>query len=349
MKEFRRILIVRTDRVGDVVLTTPAIAALRKAFPHVRLAVLIAPGNRELLEGNPSVDEILVDDRKGKHRGFAGFLSLVKEIKKRQFDIAFVFHTKKRTNLLCFWAGIPQRAGYRNEKLGFLLTHPLADTRPQGLKHESEYCLDVLRSLEIPINNASPYVPVSIQGQQWVQQFLKGQGVGPQEALIAIHPGASCISKRWMPERFAQVADELIRRKAGRVVFVGGAENREIMKNVLAALKSPVIDATGKTSLGQLAALLKRCRLLVSNDSGPVHMAGALSVPVISIFGRNQAGLSPVRWGPLGPKSRILHKEVGCPVCLAHNCQIEFKCLTEIEPREVLEAVDGFDFAHHQP
>ena len=341
MRPFERILVVRTDRVGDVILTTPVIAALKEAFPQAHLAVLISPATRELLKDNPYVDEILEDDRKGRHRGFLGFHALADEIKKRKFDVAFVFHTKKRTNFLCFWTGIPQRVGYRNNKLGFLLTHPLTDTRPQGLKHESEYCLDILRSLGIPVKNPATYLVVNIQNQQWAQEFLKSAGMGAQETLVAIHPGASCISKRWMPERFAEVADELQLRRGVRVVFIGGGENLDLMRRVHAALKNRIIDATGTTSLGQLAALLKRCRLLISNDSGPVHMADALGVPVISIFGRNQAGLSPVRWGPLGAKSKILHREVGCPVCLAHNCQIDFKCLTEIQPREVLEAVDA--------
>ena len=341
--EFKNILIVRTDRVGDVMLTTPFITALRQAYPSACLTALVAPGTRELLDGNSDLNEILIDDRKGKHRGFAGFHSLAREIRKRNFDIAFVLHTKKRINFLCFWSGIPRRAGYRNEKLGFLLTDPLTDTRPQGLKHETEYCLDVLRYLGIPVKSPSPApsLSVNISSQQWVGQYLKEQGVGANQDLIAIHPGASCVSKLWMPERFGEVADELSQRHAARVIFIGGLEHREIMLRVRKVVKAPIIDATGKTTLGHLAALFKRCRLLISNDSGPVHMSAALGIPVLVIFGRNQAGLNPLRWRPLIAQSRVIHKEVGCEVCLAHNCQINFKCLAEVSSAEVIEAANS--------
>ena len=116
---YRNILIVRTDRIGDVVLTTPAIEALRKAFPQARISILVTPVTRELVEGNPYLDEVLIDDRKGRHGGVFGFFNLVKTLRKRQFDLAIILHTKKRTNSLCFLAGIPHRVGYKNNKFGF--------------------------------------------------------------------------------------------------------------------------------------------------------------------------------------------------------------------------------------
>ncbi len=341
MKKYRNILVVRTDRVGDVILTTPALAALRAGYPKARISILMAPSNLELVEGNPNLDEVLFDDRQGKHRGFIGFLKLVREVKSRAFDAAFIFHTKRRTNLLCFLAGIPETIGYKNDKLGFLLTRGLIDTRPQGLKPEAEYCLDVLRAVGIPIKDPQLFLYVSPEAERWARRFFLENGIDDQDKLVAIHPGASCISKRWMPERFAEVADQLRERRPYKIVFIGSADNREIMQNIKSALKIKALDATGMTTLAQLAGLLKRCALLISNDSGPVHIAAALKVPVISIFGRNQAGLSPLRWGPLTSKSVILHKEVGCPVCLAHNCNINFKCLEEIKTQEVLEAVDA--------
>ncbi len=341
MLKFKNILVVRTDRMGDVILTTPSIAALKENFPQARVSMLIAPSTYEIIEGNPHLDEIIVDDRQGVHRGFWGFCRLVKELRQRKFDLAIVYHTKKRTNLTCFAAGIPERIGYHNNKFGFLLTMKIPDQRPQGLKHEVQYCLDLLRAIGIERESKKLFMEVKKEWNHWAQQFLLQHGVNPGERLIAIHPGASCISKRWMPERFAQVADYLIVQYRSKVVLIGSAENKMIVAKILGSLKGEVVDATAQTSVGQLAALLKRCQLLVSNDSGPVHLAVAVGVPVISIFGRNQKGLSPIRWGPLGPNDRILHKEVGCPVCLAHNCQIEFKCLDEIKTGEVLEAVDS--------
>ncbi len=339
--DFRNILIIRTDRVGDVILTTPMMAALRQNYPEARISVLVSVSTLELVEGNPHLNEILVDDRHGKHQGFWGFFRLVRGIRQKNFDAAFVMHTKNRTNSLCFLAGIPHRIGYKNKKFGFLLTEPIADTRWQGLKHEVDYCLDVLKELGILSRESNLYLSVSRSAKEWAQRFLEQNQVKESDRLVAIHPGASCISKRWNPERFAEVANELFEKKGFKVILVGSKDNKDIIQKVKESFHHPVIDAIGQTTLGQLAGLFERCQLLISNDSGPVHMASALGVPVISIFGRNQAGLSPIRWGPWGHSGLVLHKEVGCHQCLAHNCRINFRCLDEIKPKEVLEAVDA--------
>ncbi len=339
--DFKKILVVRSDRVGDLILTTPVFQALREAYPEARIVALIAAGNEELLEGNPYLDHVLVDDKKVAHRGIKGFKKLLRSIKDECFDVAFILHTKNRTNLLCSTAGIPRRVGYRNDKLGFLLTDPVLDDRPQGNKHEAEYCLDVLRAVGVPVRAPGLHVMVQPRQADWVQDLLVQKGISESDRLVAIHPGASCISKRWMPEGFARVASELAQRPGVKIVVVGGKENTPIVQAMAKHLSYPFLDATGQTSLGQLAAILARCRVLISNDSGPVHLAAGLKIPVVAIFGRNQAGLSPTRWGPWGTPNRILHKEVGCDVCLAHRCQIQFKCLTEISPAEVVAAVDA--------
>jgi len=144
MKAVNNILIVRTDRIGDVVLTTPSIKALRDAFPEARISLLVAPLTKDLVDGLEGVDEVLVDDRKGEHRGLNGYRTLIRQLKSREFDLAVIYHTKKRTNLLCALAGIPRRIGYKNDKLGILLTDRLIDQRHEGKKHEAQYCLNVL-------------------------------------------------------------------------------------------------------------------------------------------------------------------------------------------------------------
>ena len=171
-----------------------------------------------------------------------------------------------------------------------------------------------------------------------VAQWLSAQGMATTDRVIAIHPSASCVSKRWMPERFAAVSDALIEEGGYQVIVVAGPDDRAFGAAMIRACRKPVIDACGQFSVAGLGELLRRCALLISNDSGPVHVAVAVGTPVVDIVGRNQAGLSPLRWGPLGPRDQVLHKEVGCPVCLAHNCNIAFKCLTEISVQEVLDS-----------
>ena len=339
MTSYQNILIVRTDRLGDVVLTTPVIAALRKACPKARISIMVRNETRDVVEGNLYLDQVIVYDREKTHKGPWGFWKFIFRLRREKFDLAIVLHTKKITNAICFLAGIPHRLGYKNEKFGFLLTHPLPDTRWQGTKHESEYCLDVLKALGIRDVPPEFYVPVQKEGEAWVQQFFLENQIKASERLIAVHPGASCISKRWPAQNFAEVINRIQNDSSARIVLIGKDDPSRAAGEILAAVKGPVVDLTGKTSVSQLISLLKRCHLLISNDSGPVHVASALGVPVVAIFGRNQAGLSPTRWRPWGEKSLVLHKEVGCPVCLAHRCQIDFKCLKEISPQEVLEGL----------
>src|SRR3989338_9612697 len=176
---FSRTLVVRTDRMGDVVLTTPFVKALRRAYPATHLSILVTPATKDLVIGNPYLDEVLVDDRAGRHKGVLGSLRLAREIRRGNFDAAFILHTKRRYNLACFLAGVPVRIGYRNDKMGFLLTHPLKDARHLGEKHESEYCLDVLKGVGIPADIEDVLgmlVPVHKDAETWVLNWLNSQG-----------------------------------------------------------------------------------------------------------------------------------------------------------------------------
>lgn len=350
MKEFSNILIVRTDRVGDVILTIPAIKALREALPHSRISLLVSPATRELVEGSPFVDEVLVDDRRHEHKGMAGFFRLLASLRRRRFDLAVIYHTKRRTNLLCFLAGIPCRIGYKNNKCGFLLTRPLADERPLGRRHEAQYCLDVVRALRIEsrIFAKTPdelaedlHVVLREESERWAEAFLAENSIGAAKRLVAVHPGASDPSKRWPPERFTEVIDVLAKRYDSQVVIIGTSETSDIAARIISQARAKVLDLTGKTSLSRLASLLKRCHLLISNDSGPVHLATAVGTPVVSIFTRNQPGINPERWRPLGAKSKVVSVPLDTTVSFKKAGSADSRYLEVITAGEVLEAVDA--------
>ncbi|MBI3315118.1 MAG: glycosyltransferase family 9 protein [Candidatus Omnitrophica bacterium] len=305
---FSRILIVRTDRMGDVVLTTPFIKALRRAYPAAHIATLVKPETKDLVIGNPYLDEVLVDDRAGRHKGVPGALRLAREIRRGNFDTAFILHTKRRYNFACFLAGVPARIGYRNDKMGFLLTHPLKDVRHLGEKHESEYCLDVLKGVGIPADIEDVLgvlVPVHKDADTWVLNWLNSQGIKAGE-FIAMHPGASDPAKCWPAASFAALIRRLIDRYDFKVVLIGGPQTVTICGEIMRLCPASVMDLSGRTSVAQSAALLSRCRLLISNDSGPVHLAAGVGVFVISLFLRDQPGINPKRWKPLGPKGFFL-------------------------------------------
>lgn len=342
-KNFKKILVVRTDRIGDVILTTPAIKALRNAYPEAHITVLVTPMTKELVEGNECIDEVLVDDRHGVHNGLKGYLKLIAEIRHKQFDCALIYHTKKRTNALCFLSGIPVRIGYKNNKFGFLLTVPLEDKRHRGEQHEAQYCLDVLKELDIDARDLSLYVPVNERSLQWVSQFQTEYAITDKNTLIGIHPGASDSAKQWTPQRFAQLIDALRDRYGATIVLIGNALSGRSAQTIQSLAKNPVIDLTGATTVGQLAALMTRCDLLISNDSGPVHVAAGVGTPVISIFTRNQPGINPERWRPLGERSRVVSVKPSQNAHLSFQQarSIDTKYLELIEIDEVLEEVDA--------
>lgn len=340
---YKNILIVRTDRIGDVVLTTPAINALRRAYPTARISVLVAPAARDLVDGNVCLDEVLVDDRRNEHKGLKGFLKLVWALRRKRFDLAVVLHTKKRTNLMCFLAGIPVRIGYKNEKFGFLLNRPLEDMRHKGEKHEAQYCLDVVKALGIEADDLRVYLPVKEDDIQWADRFRQEHCTAGAVRLIAIHAGASDPSKRWPESRFAQLMDALIDRYTAKVVMIGGFEISAVAQKIISLSKGGAVDLTGQTTVGQLAGLLARCDLLVSNDSGPVHVAAGVGTPVVSIFTRDQPGINPQRWRPLGEKTRVV--SVPPPrrrdVAFKKAGAVDTKYMELIATDTVLEAVDS--------
>jgi len=338
---YKNILIVRTDRIGDVVLTTPSITALRQHYPNAKISILVAPLTRELVDGNSCLDEVIVDDRNGEHKG-VGFFKLIGLLRRKRFDIVINYHTKKRTSLACFLAGIPIRIGYKNEKFGFLLNRPIVDTRQKGEKHEAQYCLDVLKELGIESIDLNVVLPVNEESVLWAERFTKDFGIEKSDQLIAIHSGASDPSKQWSENHFAELIDTLIDRYSAKIVMIGSLQVSDGAKKIMSLASAKIIDMIDKTTVGQLAALMARCDLLVSNDSGPVHVAAGVGTPVVSIFTRNQPGINPERWKPLSERSRVVSvapQSGDISFKKARSMDIEYMEL--IATTKVLEAVDS--------
>lgn len=338
--DFKRILIVRTDRIGDVLLSTPVIKALRAAYPQAYIAMMVSPYAKEIVDGNPFLDDVVIYDKDGKHKSWKRSFRFALNLKKKKFDLCLVLHPTNRVHLITYFAGIRKRVGY-DRKLGFLLSDKVVHKKQTGQFHELEYNLELVNYLGIEPRDKTLYMPIKKESELFIEGLLKRKGVNKDDRLLAIHPAASCISKIWPAERFALVADKLAEKYGFKILLIAGPKDLKVAEEVANKIHRLAINLAGKTSVSQLASLLKRCALFISNDSGPVHVASAVNTPVISIFGRNQAGLSPKRWGPIGEKSRILHKEVGCIACLAHNCKKNFSCLRAISVEDVLKLVES--------
>ncbi len=337
---YQRILIARTDRIGDVLLSTPVIKALRQKYPQAYISMIVAPYARDIVEDNPYLDEVIIYDKEIKHKSWMRSLKFASRLRKKKFDLAVILHPTNRLHLVTFLAGIPKRLGY-NHKFGFLNNCAKAHTKQEGRKHEAEYNLDLLCDLGVNGNVQDLFMPIKLESEQWVQDLFNSHGIKDKDKLLAINPGASCLSKIWPAANFVQVAQILASKHDFKIIIVSGPKDTSIANMIAQKLGDGALNLSGKTSVSHLASILKRCTLFISNDSGPVHIASSLGVPVISIFGRNQAGLSPLRWGPLGKQDKYLHKDIGCLECLAHNCKKDFACLKAISVEDVVSTVES--------
>jgi lipopolysaccharide heptosyltransferase II len=293
----RRILFLRTDRLGETLLNLPAIAALRQALPHASLTLAAHPELEPLMSSMPGIDRVLPYPPAPaapwwlRARRFGRFL------RRQRFDLAVVSNPKKELHLAVWLAGIPMRVGYAR-KWGWLLTHRLPDAKALGERHEVEYNLDLIRAVGIPVSVVRPEVPHFASEQVEVLQLIHQQGVKISEPFVVVHPWTSNPIKRWPLDRYRSLMQGIVERLHMNVVVVGGREERQRVADVLPEL--PVADLVGRLTLTQLAALLQRARAMISNDSGPMHLAAALGTPTIALFGTEDAAAGPRRWGPWG-------------------------------------------------
>ena len=335
-----RILLTRTDRIGDVVLSTPVIKAIRDSYPDAHIAFMVRPYAEALVDGNPYLDEVIIYDKFGKHKSFLNTIRFALGLKKKKFDLAIMLHPTNRSHLIAFFAGIPKRIGY-DRKLSFLLTKKVPHTKQEGKKHESEYTFDLLKEINIIGKPDELFVPLHRKDLDKVDEIFEKNNLSKDDTIITVNPGASCISKKWSADNFAILSDEIVSRFKAKIIIVTDKASIENATQVESKMQNKPINLAGKTTVGELAVIISKSNLFISNDSGPVHIAAAVGTPVISIFGRKDPGLSPKRWGPLSKKSAVFHKDVGCDVCFAHNCKLGFKCLKAITTTEILEVVDS--------
>ncbi len=337
--KYKRILIIRIDKIGDLVLSTPVIKAVRDAYPGSYIAAVVRPYTHEIIKENPYLDEVITYDKAKNGKGILKNIKFILDLRKRRFDLALILHPKNRTHIITFLAGIPERVGY-DKKMGALLTKKIPHLKQYGLKHEIDYTLDILRYIGIEPKEKSLYVGTDKSSQKKIDGIFVENGISEDDIIVTIHPGSSCPSKRWKAEHFAKVADSLAEKYKAKIIIIAGPKDNGFGDKTAGLMKAQNMNLSGKTTIPDLVSILSRSHLFISNDSGPVHIACAVGTPTISIFGRSDRGLSPARWKPIGKKDIALHKDVGCEICLSHNCKLGFKCLEAISTDEVLAAAE---------
>ncbi|MBI2645798.1 MAG: glycosyltransferase family 9 protein [Deltaproteobacteria bacterium] len=336
----KKILLVRSDRIGDVVLTTPMIKMVRDHFPQSHIAFLTGPQTQGIVQGNPFLDEVIIYDKYKSHQSVLKTILFARKLKKKRFDLAIIFNPSKRTHWITFLAGIPQRIGY-NRKGGWLLTHALEDKKGEGLKPESFYNEDLLSLLALaPRQSQDLHFPISQETENKIDRLLKTHQIDSK--FVVINVSAGCPSKKWPLQNFAKLSQLLYQKLNLKIILIGQQKECETVQMLAQIPPDDMVILAETLPLQQLGALLKNAYLHISNDTGPQHIAAALGTPILTIFGRNLPGLSPKRWAPLGQNHTHFHKNIGCNPCLAHQCQLDFDCLKTIKAEEVFHAVKNY-------
>jgi heptosyltransferase-2 len=339
MEQPRQILVIQTAFLGDVVLTLPLVQVLKREFPESAIDMVVVPRAAPLLEHHPSVRRVVAYDKRGRDSGASGFLRLKKTLRETRYDLALVPHRSLRSSLLARLSGIPERIGFDKSAGRFLFTHIVPY---QSRLHEADRNLSLLGPFGITWGSSElPRLYPSDEERRKVDEWLKRENIPAGSRLAALAPGTVWNTKRWPEERFAGVA-KLLSRSGYAVVLVGGSEDRELCSRVASSAGAGVRSASGAMSLLESAELVRRCRLLVANDSAPVHVAVAVGTPVIAIYG---ATVPRFGFAPYGPKDLVVETMgLSCRPCTPHGgdrCPITtFDCMNNITVEQVMRSVE---------
>lgn len=324
-----KILVRSTNWIGDAVMTTPALGALRNHFPSSEIVLAANPAVAELMSPHPFCDRVIVYDKKGPHGGLAGLWKFSRALAAEGFDLAVLLQNALEAAIIARLAGIGMRAGYSTDGRGLLLTHPVRMTAKARALHHTQYYINMLGGLGIAPAGGSVRLQITEDEAHWAKDVL---GTGRR---VAINPGAAYGSaKRWYPERFAEVADALARDFKLLPVLVGGPGEREIGAEIESGMSSKPLNLIGRTSVRQLMAVLSLVELMVTNDSGPMHIAAAFDRPIVALFGPTDHTTT----SPVCSRFILVRKETDCAPCLKRQCPTDHRCMAGISVNDVLNA-----------
>ena len=332
-----RIVVRGTNWVGDALMTTPALAAVRENFPKAHIAVVAKPWVAPVYADHPGADEVIVFDSRGRHRGAAGMMALAKEIRQGRFDLAVLFQNAFQAALIVRLARVPLRLGFNTDARGFLLNRPVRLTREDKAVHETEYYLRLLcrAGLAAAPRTTPPVFHLSEQAREKAGAILDELGCAGN-FLVGLAPGAAFgTAKRWPAERYARAADLILEKTGGAALVFGSASEADVTRDVAASMSRRAFDLAGRTSLAEAAALIERCSLFLTNDSGLMHVAAAVGAPLVAVFGPT----NPVTTSPVGERVRLIRHPVPCSPCLKPDCPLpEHKCMDLVRPEETAAA-----------
>jgi len=340
---YSKILIRATNWVGDAVMSLDAIRAVRAAFPKAAIVVLARPWVADLYARETAIDRVIPYSAASGFRDWRAKWQAARTLRKENFDCAILLQNAFEAAAVAWLARIPRRIGYKRDGRGMLLTDPIAVPKPGKIpRHERFYYLEMLRRAglieAIPQSCAIRLEGAEAAAQAGAKLFAEQNIPAP---VVGVSPGAAYgNAKRWLPERFAaaamQVAAEITQPSSGSIVLFGSAGERELCETVAAIIRKSggaAYNLAGQTTLAQFIELAAACRVFLTNDSGAMHVASAVGVPTVAVFGATDDTTT----GPTGPLARVVREPVECSPCLLRECPIDHRCMTRVPAERVAQ------------
>ena len=338
----KNILLIRLSSLGDIVLTSPAIRAVRQHFPQARISMLVAEQSADLLTENPHLDEVIPFDRKAKGKDTGEMRRVIRLLRERDFDLAIDFQRKFRTSTLAYLSGAKCRVGYHQPN-GFLCTVRVPDRNNKAIRagridsvHAIDRYFEMLHAIGVEATDRALELFITDADRAFSDEVTATKGIEANRTKVGLFPGAGWKLREWMPDRFADIGDRVAKQFDAQVLLFGGPHESELVQQVKDLMTTEAISLVGTLRIRQLAALIEQCDLFVTNDTGPMHVAAAMQTPTVALFGPGDH----IRFQPLDSIHTTIRHHVPCNPCkqFTNKCKNNI-CMKLITVDEVWETV----------
>ena len=331
----KSILVIKFGAIGDVILIVPSLRLLRNNFPDAHISVLIGQESKNILKNCPYVDELILYDKKSRDKGLKGMLKISRLLRRKNFDMSIDFQNNRTSHAISWLGAISQRFGYGNGKFSFFVNKKIKYLKIRATPLDEQF--RILKSAGLDTTGASRYLETwpSKEDFSYIERFLKNAWVSPSQVLVGMNIGSSprWETKRWPLKKFAKLSD-MLAEKDIRVVLTGSADATSATRDFMNISGTKPVNAVGRTSIGQLGALIKRCRIFITGDSAPLHIASSVGTDFIALFGPTD----PLRHFEPNEKGIVIRKDIKCSPCYKSKCK-KNRCMENISVEEVYKLV----------
>jgi heptosyltransferase-2 len=327
----KKILVRAPNWVGDSAVATPSMKAIRAKFPGAEITVMVRPSVAGVFASAKYVDRVWTEP---KPSGLREWLRIALEVRRQHFDMAILFPNSFESAAMVFLGGVPQRVGYAMDSRGWMLTRRIHGEKRKV--HHVDYYLELAKAVSADVSSPSMEITARREDRTNARKLLAVSGIPTDARFMVLSPGAAFgAAKRWGDHQFAEAADTLAEEFKLSVVIIGSEGERSISESIQKSMKQPAAILNGKTSLETLIGVIAESNLMLGNDSGPVHLASALGIPAVAVFGATDYIVA----APYGPKGRAVHVPVECSPCWLRECPIDHRCMTRVSSEMVCAAV----------